>query len=187
MSFKQVLDLDCDVATALGGTDKKSGKKNPTQVEGYLIGSKEIPDKFSKTGTGYLHIFQTQEGRVGVFGKTDLNRKIKNVAPGTMVRATFTGTIPTKFGDMAKYMVETDEANVIEVALNNNTANSESSDDSSYTSDPSDEDVDANEDETALDEVVPPRPTKPAKAAATADAARQARVQALLSAGKNRS
>lgn len=181
MSFKEVLDLECDTAFGLGGTDKKSGKKNPTQVEGYFIGSKEIPDKFSKTGTGYLHVFQTEKGKVGVFGKTDSNRKMKGVAPGTMTRISFTGTIPTKFGDMAKFKVETDESNTIDVDL----ASATTTPANNYTEDASDSD-DVNADDEPLDEPTLPRPSRPAQAAQAPDAARQARVQALLSAGKNR-
>lgn len=180
MGFKEVIDLDCDVATALGGKDKKSGKNNPTQVEGYFVGSKEIPDKFSKTGKGYLHIFQTAEGRLGVFGKTDLNRKVKDIVPGTMARVTFTGTVPTKMGnDMAKFKVEVDSSNTIDLALSAGATSAAAADDAGDYHDDLDE-------EEIVDEVPPPRATKPAKAAASPDAARQARVQALLNAGKTR-
>jgi len=178
MGFKEVLDLDCDKAYALGGTDKKSRKPNPTKVEGYFIGSKQIPNKFSKDGVGYLHVFQTENGKEGVFGKTDLNRKMKSVAPGTMTRVTFSGTIPTKFGDMAKYKVEQDETNTIEVSLPSNDSTTAESFDASGDTELAE--IDADE----VEEPVLPRPAAPARAARTPSAEQQARVQALLSGKK---
>lgn len=182
MSFKEVLDLDCDATTAIGGRNKKTGKTNPNQIEGYFIGTKQTPNKLSKSGFSCLHIFQTEAGRVGVWGKTDLDRKMKAVVAGAMTRISANGTIPTKFGDMAKFKVEVDASNSIEVdssLLANNSADSSSEE---YPA--SDESVDAEEE--PVDEVPPPRATKPVRAAETPSAERQAKVQALLNAGRTR-
>src|SRR4051812_19473125 len=116
MGFKEVQDLDAEVTTALGGVSKKTGKPNPKQVEGYFIGTRTVESKKAKDGFCKLHIFQTAKGNLGVWGKTDLDRKLANVTPGVMVRATCTGmqAIPGK-NDMYKYKVETDDSNTIEV------------------------------------------------------------------------
>lgn len=116
MAFKEVQDLGCDATVKLGGVDKKTGKKNPTQVEGYFLGTREIDSKFSRTGKAALHVLQTPKGNVGVFGKTDLDRKMNAVTPGTMIRITQKGSVPTNKGnDMLKFTVEVDEDNRIEV------------------------------------------------------------------------
>jgi hypothetical protein len=115
MAFKQVQDLDAEVTTALGGTSRKTGKKNPSQVEGYYLGSKTVAN--SKGGTpSQLHILQTPEGNLGIWGKADLNKKLLNVKPGAMVRLTHTGMQATPKGEMYKYRVEQDEDNAVEVA-----------------------------------------------------------------------
>lgn len=182
MAFKQVLDLDADVTTALGGVNKKTGKKNPTQVEGYYIGSRNVESKKAKTGFAKLYFFQTKEGMLGVWGKTDLDRKMAQVKPGTMTLVKQSGTVPTPNGDMYKFTVAVDTDNTIEVDLpasDNNTAEETSTE--AYASE------ETEEEEEAPDEITPARATPPARPASAPDAARQARVQALLSAGKARS
>jgi hypothetical protein len=115
MGFKEVLDLDCETAIALGGFNKKARKDNPTSIEGYFIGSKIVDSPKSKDGKAKLHIFQTAEGNVGVWGKTDLDRKMASVQPGAMTRAVFAGMAPSKNGDMYKYKVAQDTDNRIDV------------------------------------------------------------------------
>lgn len=118
MAFKEVASLDCDTTITLGGKDKKTGKSNPKQIEGYFLGTREIgPNKFNKQKVDVVHVFQTKDGNVGVWGKTDLDTKLKNAIPGRMVRATFTGSIPTNKGnDMLKFKVEVDNSNTIDVS-----------------------------------------------------------------------
>lgn len=184
MAFKQVLDLDADVTVALGGVNKKTGKKNPTQVEGYYIGVRSVESKKSKSGFSNIYFFQTQEGMIGVWGKTDLDRKMNQVKPGTMTLVKQSGTVPTPNGDMYKFTVAVDTDNTIEVdILSNNTGNAAANDETTPYA--SDDDEDSLDDEAA-DEVVHARPTSPAKPATAPDANRQARVQALLSSGKAR-
>jgi hypothetical protein len=50
-----------------------------------------------------------------VWGKTDLDIKMRSVAVGTMVRASHVGMKPTPNGEMYKYKVEIDDENTIEV------------------------------------------------------------------------
>lgn len=191
MAFKQVLDLDCDKTISLGGVDKRTNKANPRAVEGYFIGSKDTPSKKAKNGIAKLHIFQTSEGSTGVWGKTDLDRKLLSVPAGAMTRITQTGKVPTANGDMFKYKVEVDEDNSIEVNLPSNNASDETQEESQglQRSDQSDdedlEETDFDQEETRVDEVQPVRAAPPKKAATAPDAARQAKVQALLN-GKSR-
>lgn len=177
MSFKEVLDLDCETTVSLGGFNKKTRKENPTQIEGYFIGSKEIPSKMAKSGFNKLHIFQTEEGNIGVWGKTDLDRKMGSVPAGAMTRVTQSGTKPTPYGDMYKFKVEVDETNTIDVsAVTAPVAAASGYADDGY----EDSEVGAEDEVAELEEAPPARPVRPTRAAAAPDAARQARVQALL-------
>lgn len=115
MAFKEVTNLDADTTIALGGRNGKTGKANPTSVEGYYLGSKKVESRKAKTGFAQLHIIQTAKGNVGVWGKTDLDRKLGSVTPGTMIRASHVGMQATPNGEMYKYKVEVDSDNTIEV------------------------------------------------------------------------
>lgn len=113
MGFKEVSSLDADVVIALGKKDKSTGKPYPKQAEGYFLGSRQVENK---RGTSSLHFLQTAKGNLGIWGTTDLNRKLSQVTPGSMVRITSTGTKPTPNGDMYTYKVEIDSENSIEVS-----------------------------------------------------------------------
>lgn len=115
MGFKELQALDAEKVTALGGKDKKSGKANPKTAEGFYLGSRKVDSKKSKSGFAYIHYLQTDKGNLGVWGKTDLDRKILSVDPGVMIRITQTGMQPTPNGDMYKFKVEVDVENAIEV------------------------------------------------------------------------
>lgn len=183
MAFREILDLDCETAISLGGFNKKQRKDNPTQIEGYFIGSKIVDSAKSKTGKAYLHIFQTAEGNVGVWGKTDLDRKMSSVVPGVMTRASFTGMAPSKNGEMYKFKVLQDSENRIDVDTGpKNTpvqVEAQESDEDYVASDESDD----SSDEEALDEAPVARPVAPKVPLKTPSADRQAAIQALL---KNR-
>ena len=168
MAFQKIQDLGCDTTIALGAVDKKTKKKSPTQAEGYYLGSREVDSKF---GPSKIHVLQTAEGKVGLWGKTDMDRKLSNVAVGTMVRVTYTNeTVPSKKGnDMRVYLIEQDLEDTLEGAIDVS-----SSDDSSYDAD----DQSADDDNAAVEE------EEEIQAAAPPPAARQsanrASVQALL-------
>jgi hypothetical protein len=202
MGFKEINSLDADVITALGGVNKKTGKPNPTRMEGYFLGSREVESKMSKTGTAKIHFLETSKGKVGIWGKTDLDRKLKQVTPGIMVRITQDGKVnlPGK-QPMYKFRVEVDAENTIEVAAQEESsvqseeysetgledvqnAGADLSDDSELIDDNFE---DTLEDETPADEQPPARPKPPARAASTPDAARQAKVKELLAKGRNKS
>lgn len=182
MAFVEITDLNCEVTTALGGRNKTTGKANPTKIEGYFLGSKSVESRKAKTGFAKLHIFKTEDGNVGVWGKTDLDRKLSSAVPGTMIRVTQNGMVPTPNGEMYKYKVEVDSANTLEGYTYTPAAASVSSYEESadsYTSTDTAEAFSADEEEI-LDEVAPAKAVAPKRVATTPDAARQAKVQALL-------
>jgi hypothetical protein len=179
MAFKTVVSLDADVTVSLGGTNKKTNKKNPTQIEGYFLGSKKVADKKKKDGISFIHIFQTDKGNVGVWGKTNMDRQLINVNPGTMTRVTFQKMRATPNGDMYVYEVAIDEDNVIEppTATDSADASSDDSDDgASYGGDDPAAEDDGQEDSDEQEASEPIAP--PVNAKASAD--RQKRVQDLL-------
>lgn len=119
MAFEKKRDLSCESAVALGGIreDKKTGKKykNPTQFEGYYLGFREVDTGYDKPSK--LHIFQTQKGQEGVWGKTNMDSQLSDVEPGTKTKVIFTGLLPpTKRGrkPMSKYDVFVDKEDVLE-------------------------------------------------------------------------
>lgn len=187
MAFKKVAALDADTTVALGGKNAKTGKSNPTTVTGYYIGKRTVETEF---GPGLVHFLQTPTGNIGVWGKTNMNVQLEQVTPGALTRITFIKMqkIPGR-KDMYKYDVEVDPDRSIPVnAASNEDEGAEPT--SAY----EDQDVnaefdpdDASLDETdldgepALDEVPVSRAVPPRRLSPTPDAARQAKVKALLS------
>jgi hypothetical protein len=183
MAFTEIADLDCTVAYALGGKDKKTGKANPTQVEGYYIGTRQVESGKSKTGFAALHVFQTAKGNVGIWGKTNLDAKMRSVKPGTMTLVKFVGMQETKNNPMYKYSVAVDQYNMIDVG-NGLDAVADAPADSGDAPDHDFGGHDENGDLPAVDELPPQRATPPARAAQAPSAERQAAVQALLNRGR---
>lgn len=163
MAYKTKFDGQTDKTVALGS------EGNPTSLEGYFIGSKEIASDY---GIAKLHIFQTSEGNVGVWGKTRLNTMLTKDLVGQMVLVEFTGMVaPTKKGRKPSYgfKVQHDPENTIEVSA-----------DLSATT------ADDYGDESAEDpETVSEAPLVSARVVARGPTAEQkARVQALVSGRK---
>lgn len=109
MARQKVASLDADNVIALGGTrvDKKTGKtvNNPTSIEGYYLGARKVQ---STTGESTLHFFQTANGNVGVWGKTDLDKKLGTIEKGVMAYVQFTGKKKVPRGSMYTFSVEFD-------------------------------------------------------------------------------
>lgn len=181
MAFKEVQSLDAEITIALGGVDKKTKKANPKQIEGYYLGFRQVDGgKYSKLAN--IYFFQTPKGNVGVWGKTDLNRKMTTATPGCMLRVTHAGMKATPNGDMHTYKVEIDEENTIDVsALQNQTA-------SEYTqADDNSADVEDTVGETAEDDEFTDeyeQPEIPVTLPKGNSADRAAKVAALLGKGK---
>ena len=177
MAFKTVSDLSTDNAIALGGFNCKTNKDNPTTITGYFIGSKEVDSPKSKTGKAKLHVFQTPNGNVGVWGKTDLDQKLAAATVGALTRVSFTGMQQTKNNPMYKYKVEVDTDDTIEVAPPTADEAPTYSDDT-YAGQL--EDGDYAEQEDDVDEAPPARAVAPRTPARPPTQASQDRVQALL-------
>lgn len=173
MGFEKINSLDSEVSVNLGGINKKTGKPNPKSVEGYYLGTKTgIPNKFDPAKPDCMHILQTEKGNVGVWGKSHLNPQMSKAIPGSMVRITFTGTRPSKKGnDQLLFTVEQDKTNNIDVG------DLQAQDSETYAADDS---GDSELFEAPQEEPVYVAPTPPKTAAKAPDAARQAKVQALL-------
>ena len=180
MAFKELTDFNAETTIALGGVDKASRKPNPTSVEGYYLATKTVQ---GKKGPCKLHIFQTPDGNIGVWGKTDMNRKLEQVRPGTdtdkafCLRVSFKQMVDTPRGEMYQYKVEKDSDNWIEIDAA--APAPESPAEEQYQSDDPETDLDA--DEESYETPVPaPKAARPGLPAAAPDAERQARVKALL-------
>ncbi len=182
MAFKPVADLDASVTTAIGGVDKETGKKNPTSIEGYYIGTRQVPSRKSKSGFCSLHVLQTAKGNVGVWGKTNLDQKIPTVKPGQMVRITFTGMVETRNNPMYKYKLEIDADNTIEVSLPDETQPlaQGGEEEETYTTQEDPSPYVAEEEVPVEEELPPARAKAPAARPQAASPQRQAQVAALL-------
>lgn len=141
MAYKTKFDGTTDKTIQLGGTSA-TGERNPTSLEGYFLGSKDTQSDY---GPGKLHIFQTKEGTVGVWGKTRLNTLLTEELKGQMCLVSFTGMVaPSKKGRKPSYgyKVQHDEDNRTDVSnVNLNAAAPAEEDDgeASYDSDQNDE------------------------------------------------
>lgn len=192
MAFQELPDMDCEVSFAIGGFDKKARKDNPTTATGYFIGSKQVPSKKSKTGFAFLHIFQKPGGdNFGVWGKTDLDRKMRAVEAGQLTKISFVGMKETENNPMYKYKVQVDKEDTIEVTT---TAGNEPQmadsagveyPEGSYDEEPQDE-ADLDEEEAQPDEAPPVQTKPPRQAAKPPTGEAQRRVQELTNKGKAR-
>lgn len=113
MAFKKIQTLEAETTTALGGVNNKTGKPNPTSIEGYLLGTKTITNADGQNSK--VHYFKTSKGNQAIWGKTNIDTQLAGITTGTMTRVTFEGKVKVKKGFMYKFLVETDEDNTIEV------------------------------------------------------------------------
>lgn len=167
MAFKKVVTLSTDKAIQLGGKDA------PTSVLGYYLGAKNVESDF---GPGKLHVFQTAEGNIGVWGKSNLNAQLSEGLIGQMCQVQFSGMGKAQKGRKPPYLftVEHDEDDTIDVS---SVTASSASEEPDY-GDNADGEV--GEEETYADEVPVKRASPPKTPASAPDAARTARVSALL-------
>ncbi len=149
------------------------GKGNPQSVEGYYLGAKDTKGKF---GPCKLHIFQTEDGHIGVWGKSRMNYLLTQDLKGQMVLVTFKGMIPSNKGNPAfDYSVQHDPANTIDTTGVD--ANAQPPQEPEL--DTVDEEIDFDAVDAEEDVVELPRPKAPVRAA-TVDPAKQARLQQML-------
>lgn len=187
MGYQKKSDLSTETTIQLGGVNKKTGKPNPSFVEGYYLGAKTTQSDF---GEGKLHVFQTASGNVGVWGKTNSNRLLSAEHVGQMVKLSFTGMGKAQKGRAAPYNFELlfDADNTIAVSSEAATTFGEQEAAESYEDAPDysaeETEIDAEEEE-ALDVAPPARPVMPKRAATPPSAESRAKVQALLN-GRNK-
>lgn len=181
MAYKTKFSGNADKAIKLGGTNNETGRANPTSLEGYFLGSKNTK---SAHGPGKLHIFQTPEGTVGVWGTSKLNDLMTSDIVGQMCEVTFTGMIPPRVKGRKPaygYKVRHDEDNTTDVSgidLNAAEPAEAEESDEQYVSNSSSGPGDEEEDEAPIAASVRPAVSQRAALAPAAD--RQAAVQALL-------
>lgn len=173
MAYQTKFDGSCDKAVTLGAA------LNPTSLEGYFLGSKETPDK--GYGPGKLHIFQTKEGTVGVWGKTRLNNLLTKELVGQMCLVNFTGMIePSKKGKRPSYgyKVQHDPDNTVVVDAVESTDSYAESSDEDYS--------DARSEDSEVEEAYTPPPAKtaPKASAPVVDEARRQKFESMIN--KNR-
>jgi hypothetical protein len=180
MAYERVLDLECDTTVSLGGRNKKTGKANPTEVEGYYLGSKEVANKMSKNGKSSLYIFETSNGKIGVWGKTHLDKLMSRAPIGAMTKVVQSGTTRLPTGDMYKFTLDIDRTNTIELGSQTSESGSTVSleDGMAHTEETMEDDSEENE---YQDEMVVEQPTAPARPSVAASPEQQARARALLS------
>ncbi len=194
MAFEKLADLDADVTISLGGINKKTGKANPTKIEGYFLGLREVADAKKKSGKSFIYYIQTSKGNVGVWGKTNLDNKMKQVEPGLMIRIVQEGKRQTPNGDMYLYQVSVDRSDSIEVASAPAASEDaeeygQGADDGKWTDSEEDdeEETSLGAEEVPMDEVAPPRAKAPQRPVAAPNAARKASVEALLNKSRTKS
>lgn len=169
MAFKELGDV---TPVTLGGINKETGAKNPTQLEGYYLRREERPNKFNPGKPQSFYVFQTKDGDRGLFGKAGIDREMKKAAIGAMTKVVDTGQVldTGKGNPMKVFKVYQDSENTIDVHVIED----------NYTGDEPESDLDQEE---ILDEIPPARALPPRKPAASPDAAR---VQALLNKARSR-
>lgn len=186
MGYQKKADLATETVIQLGGTNSKTGKANPSSVEGYYLGAKTTQSDF---GEGKLHIFQTANGNVGVWGKTNSNRLLSSEHVGQMCKLVFTGMGKPQKGRKPPYSYELffDQDNSISVATAAVEAfGEESAESNEYASEVSEDIIeDFAAEEEVLDEVPPARVAFPKKAAKPATSETRAKLQTLLN-GRNK-
>lgn len=106
MARKKVLDLDADSTIKF--------EKKGQQFEGYYIGSKKVKSDY---GMSSLHVFQCDDGNIGMWGSSKLDAKLANVPLGHMTYVTYEGKVKIPGGKtMHKYDVDFDDELSIDVA-----------------------------------------------------------------------
>lgn len=143
MAYEKVVDLGTDNVTALGGTDNKTGKPNPSKMEGYYLGSREVA---TSTGQSRIHVFQTPKGNQGLWGTKKLNDNLTPKVVGHMVLVEYKGKVKINGGKTQHtYNIFHDRDNKIEVVGSESAGNyidsAEETDDTQISGDFQEEDT----------------------------------------------
>lgn len=161
MAIKRVLDLDADTVIKFGSRGENALPKG-SKFEGYYIGSKTVQ---SKLGPSTLHVFQTPQGNVGIWGSAQLNIKLSGLN-GFMTYIKFVKETPVPKGTMKVFDVQYDDENTIEVEGVTVNFNANTGADESTEEEYADEEIETAEELAVEEEQAPP----PAKAASASKA-----------------
>lgn len=175
MGYEKLSDVQTVI---LGGVDKKTGKRNPTELEGYFLRVEQRPNKFNTDKPQNYYVFQTQNGEEGVFGKAGLDREMKKASPNAMTKVVHTGTTRDtgKGNPMVVFDVFQDKSNIIEQAYAQASVDHNSDEEDSY------QETDVSE-EDSYEPTAPTTTTAkvaPRALAKPADLSRQSKVKELL-------
>jgi len=102
----------------LGGLNKKTGKPNPTQIEGYYLRQESRPDKFNPSTPQAFYVFLTPEGELGVYGKkAGIRTAMKKATPGVMTKLVATDEVldTGKGNPMKVFKIYGDKNNTIDL------------------------------------------------------------------------
>lgn len=172
MAYEEVQDFTPSTTINVGGDDRKTGKKNPLELEGYYVGQETLTG--GKFGPSTRYLFKTPKGVVGVWKRGNMGRLFDKVALGTMVTVLFTGMVekPGKNPSYG-YKMKQDSTNTIKIdaglgrgKFDNGTP--DETQDSYDTGNDADEELDNDYEEETPVRAAPPK------------SASQARVQELL-------
>jgi len=142
MAYEQLNETQ---VISLGGVSQKTGKKNPTELEGYYLGSELRPNKFNPDKPKNFYKFQTASGEVGIYASAGLDKIMQGARVGLMTKVTDTGKTRDvgKGNPMKIFSVAQDKTNVIDVGGSNTITPNDYSDDEIF------DDEDGSTDEVA--------------------------------------
>lgn len=178
MARKKVIDLDA--------SSTFSFEKEGQVFEGFYIGFKTVTTSF---GPSQLHVFQTEDGSVGVWGSAQLNAKLATIKKGSMTYITYLEKVKVPKGSMKVFSVEFDDEISIDVGTTaiNFQQTSEPEADQPGAEEPADVDPNEPDEPEEAEEILPPPPKVAAKAPAPKPAVtsvispeQKAKAQALL-------
>lgn len=149
MAYEEMVDLGTDNVVALGGVNSKTGKPNPTEIEGRYLGARAVT---TSNGPSVIHVFQTPTGSVGVWGTKKLNDNLPG-SEGYMLFIKYKGKVKIAGGKTQHtYSFGIDRADKTEVSRMLSTGtNKGSGTENSYADLESDNSDAANEDTEAAD------------------------------------
>lgn len=171
MAYEEISDIE---TVTLGGVDKRTNQANPTELEGYLVGKEQRPNKFNPGTPQNYYIFQTKHGLQGVYAKAGINSALKNAVMGRMTKLVATGEeLDTGKGfPMKVFKSYQDKNNTIDVDSVDLTPSHSEEQDDTYDSTGYTPPV------AAAPRAVAPAPRAPLSTVASAS--KQAEIQALL-------
>lgn len=126
MAMKEIQSLDADKTYRI---DDSGEENTTTEISGYYLGYREVVSTKYAGQITRLHLFQNDEGQVGVWGKKRMDQKLAGIpAPSNPITPTdgvaqfttvrYNGEIENKgFPNSKDFKVLTDKENTIEISV----------------------------------------------------------------------